>query len=114
VDVDPAAAHLGAGPIADVAADDDFAAPHLRAQVHAGVALHHQAARGHARADPLDAAAVALDHDLLIVRVTSDGEEFAQRFLAVAVLHRQAGDVGGALARELVGSQALGLDWNRG
>src|SRR5207302_498419 len=102
VDVDLPPAHLRACPIADVAADGNLAATHLGAQVHAGVAFHGQAARGHARSDPLDAAAVAFDDDLLIARVALHSEELAQRFLAVAVLHRQFGDLGGALARELV------------
>ena len=53
---------------------------------------------------------VSFDDEVLVGGVSLDGEEFAERNLDVAVLHRQGGDLGRRLAGELVGGDDLGFD----
>ena len=57
---------------------------------------------------------IGIDEDVPVARIPLDVKELAQRGLGVAVLHGQGGDLGGALAGQVVGRDALGLDGDRG
>ena len=67
--------HPRAGPVAGVALDVQLAAAHARAGVHPHVARDGEPPRGHARADALHAAEVALEAH--VVAGPGHGEELA-------------------------------------
>jgi hypothetical protein len=96
-----------------VSFDPNFAADHFRAQVHAGVATNRDLPRPHATADPLDPAAIALDEDDPIFRVSLHREKLSQRRGRITMLNRQGGDFTDGLAGQVVRSDTLGFDWYR-
>ena len=96
-----AAAHPRSGPVAGVALDVQLAAAHAGPRVHPDVAGDREPPRGHARADELHAAQVALQAD--VVAGAGDGEELAHARALVAVPDRQRLDLVAARAGEPVG-----------
>ena len=113
-DADSAASHLGADPVAaGVAFDDELAARHLRAGVHADVADDDDPARLHAETDVLHLGAIAVDANLAVGGIAVDVEEGAERLGAIAVLNGKGRDLGKRLVDEIVRRQAVGFDRDR-
>ena len=105
-----AAAHLGAGPVIDVAVDFDRAAGHAGAEMRAGGAADGQPAAGHFRAEPFDAAAIAFDDDSASAASPVTEKKSPSTAAALPCWTGQTGDGVGGKAGEPVRGDARGLD----